>query len=83
LVGDLVDEVILGFVGPIWMTSEGGLIGKLSVTQRALVDVWEVCLCVEGPQDRVVGPEGTIDAKILSGKLWVLGHILDDNSRID
>jgi hypothetical protein len=43
-----VDEVIWGFVGPVGMSSESGLIGKLSITQGALVDIWEVCLCVEG-----------------------------------
>jgi hypothetical protein len=45
--GVLIDEVVLGFVSPNGMASESGLIGELSVTQGALVDVWEVCLCVE------------------------------------
>jgi hypothetical protein len=49
------------------MTSEGGLVGELSVTQRALVDVWEVCLGMKGSQERVIGPEGTIDAEIAMG----------------
>ena len=74
-----MDEVIRGFVGPVRVSSESGLVGELSVTQRALVDVWQVCLCVEGSQDRIVGPERTIDAEILSGELWVLGHILDED----
>jgi hypothetical protein len=43
-----VDEVIWGSVGSVGMTSEGSLIGKLSVAERTLVDIWEVCLCAEG-----------------------------------
>jgi hypothetical protein len=50
----LIDDVVLGFVGSKWMTSESGLIGELSVTQRALVDGWEMCLCMECSQDGVV-----------------------------
>ena len=62
-----MDDVIWGFICPVGMTSEGGLIGKLPVAQRALVDVWEVCLCMEGAQDGIVRPEGTIDAEIAAG----------------
>jgi hypothetical protein len=74
---DLIDEVVLGFVSPVGMLSEGGLIGELSVTQGTLMDVWEVCLCVEGSQDGIVGPKGAIDAEVAAGKLWILGHALD------
>ena len=44
-----MDKMIWGFIGAVGMTSESGLVGELSVTQRALVDVWQVCLGVEGP----------------------------------
>jgi hypothetical protein len=47
----LMDEVIWGLISPKGMTSEGGLIGELSIVERALVDVWEVCLSVKGSQD--------------------------------
>jgi hypothetical protein len=47
--GVLVDEMIWGFIGPVGMTSEGGLVGKLSIAQRTLMDVWGMCLSVEGP----------------------------------
>jgi hypothetical protein len=75
--GVLIDEVVLGFVSPNGVASEGGLIGELSVTQGALVDVWEVCLCVKCSQDGVVRPEGAIDAEVTAWELWVLGHVLD------
>jgi hypothetical protein len=73
---DLVDVVIIGLVSPVGMTSESSLVGELSVTEGTLMDVWKVCLCVEGSQDRVVRPEGAIDAEISTGELWVLGHVL-------
>jgi hypothetical protein len=72
-----IDEMIWGLVSPVRVTSEGGLVGELSVAQGALVDVWEVCLSVEGSQDGVVGPERTIDAEVSAWELWVLGHILN------
>jgi hypothetical protein len=50
----LIDDVILGLASPNGMASEGGLIGELPVTQGALMDVWQVCLCMEGPQDGIV-----------------------------
>jgi hypothetical protein len=62
-----VDDVIWGFISPVGMTSEGGLVGELSIAERALVDVWEVCLSVKGSQDRIVRPEGAIDAEIATG----------------
>jgi hypothetical protein len=46
-----VDEVIWGFISPVGVASEGGLVGELSIAERALVDVWEVCLSVKGSQD--------------------------------
>jgi hypothetical protein len=64
---DLIDDVMWGFVSPVRMSSEGGLVGELSVTQRTLIDVWGVCLSVEGPQDGIVGPKGTIDAEVATG----------------
>jgi hypothetical protein len=56
-----------GFISPVGMTSESGLVGELSVAERALVDVWEVCLSVKGSQDRIVGPEGAIDTEVAAG----------------
>ena len=44
-----MDEMGWGFVFPVGVSSEGALIGKLPIAQRALVDVWDVCLGVEGP----------------------------------
>jgi hypothetical protein len=41
--------VIVGFRNPVRVTSEGKLAGELSGTKGALVNVWEMCLCVEGP----------------------------------
>jgi hypothetical protein len=64
-----MDEMVWGFVGSVGVASEGCLIGELSVTQRALMNVWEMCLGMKGSQDRVIGPEGAIDAEISTGKL--------------
>jgi hypothetical protein len=47
----LIDDVIWGFVSPVGVASERGLVGELPVAERALVDVWEVCLSVKGSQD--------------------------------
>jgi hypothetical protein len=41
--------VVIGFIGSMRMTSEGKLTDELSCAQRALVNVWEVCLHMEGP----------------------------------
>jgi hypothetical protein len=62
-----MDEVVWGFVGSVGVTSEGCLIGELSVAQRAPMNVWEMCLSVEGSQDGIVGPEGIIDVEIAAG----------------
>jgi hypothetical protein len=43
-----VDGTVVGFMGSMRVSSKGGLTDKLSGTQRTLMDVWEVCLCVEG-----------------------------------
>ena len=59
--------MVLGLVSPNGMVSECGLIGELSVTQGALMDVWKVCLSVEGPQDGIVRPEGAVDTEVLAG----------------
>jgi hypothetical protein len=71
----LMDDVIWGLVSPKGVASERGLVGELPVTEGTLVDVWKVCLSVKGSQDRVVGPEGAIDAEVSTGKLWGLGHV--------
>jgi hypothetical protein len=71
---DLVDGVVVGLISPVGMASECGLVGELPVAEGTLMDVWKVCLCMEGSQDRVVRPEGAIDAEVSTGKLWVLGH---------
>jgi hypothetical protein len=71
----LVDDVIWGLVSPVGMASEHSLVSELSVTQRALVDVWEVCLGMKGSQDQIIRPEGAIDTEVSAGKLWGLGHV--------
>jgi hypothetical protein len=43
-----VGGVVIGFVGSVRMVSEGKLVDELSGTKGTLVNVWEVCLCVEG-----------------------------------
>jgi hypothetical protein len=58
------------------------LVGELPVAEGTLMDVWKMCLHMEGSQDRVVRPEGTIDAEVVTGKLWVLGHVLGGISRV-
>jgi hypothetical protein len=50
----LVDDVVWGFVSPVGVASECGLVGELPVAEGTLMDVWKVCLCMEGSQDRVV-----------------------------
>jgi hypothetical protein len=50
----LIDDVIWGLVSPVGVASECGLVGELSVAKGALMDVWKVCLCMEGSQDRII-----------------------------
>jgi hypothetical protein len=50
----LIDDVIWGLISPVGVASERGLVGELPVAEGTLMDVWKVCLCMEGSQDRVV-----------------------------
>jgi hypothetical protein len=52
------------FVGVVEMASEGKAIGESLDTQGTLVDVWEVCLHVEGSLKRIVRPVDTVGAGV-------------------
>jgi hypothetical protein len=51
-------------VGVVEVASEGQAVGESLDTQGALVDVWEMCLYVEGSLKGVVGPIDAIDAGV-------------------
>jgi hypothetical protein len=61
------------------MASERGVVGESSDAQRALMDVWEVRLHVEGSLKGIVGPIDAVSAGIAATGSERLGlvHALD------
>jgi hypothetical protein len=62
-------------VGVVEVASEGEAVGKSLDTQGTLVDVWKVCLRVEGSLKGVVRPIGTVGAGIAATGSQRLGLI--------
>jgi hypothetical protein len=56
--------LVIELVDLVKMSSEGGAVGEPFDAQRALVDVWEVCLHVECSLERIVRPIGAVDARV-------------------
>jgi hypothetical protein len=56
--------LIIELVDLVKMASEGSAVGESFDAQGALVDVWEMCLHVEGSLERVVRPIGTVNAGV-------------------
>jgi hypothetical protein len=63
------------FVGVVEMASEGKAIGESLDTQRALVDVWEMCLYVEGSLKGIVRPVDTVGAGVAATESQRLGLV--------
>jgi hypothetical protein len=73
---------ITEFVGVVEMASERKTVDEPFGTQGALVDVWTMCLLVEGAFEGVVGPIGTVDTGVAAAGSERLGlvHILDGSA---
>jgi hypothetical protein len=48
------------------MASERDAVGEPSDAQGTLVDVWEMCLCMEGPLEGVVRPVDAVSTGVAS-----------------
>jgi hypothetical protein len=67
------------FVDVVEMASERETIGKPFDAQGALMDVWEMCLYVEGSLEGIVRPIDAIGARVATAESQGLGlmHMLD------
>jgi hypothetical protein len=63
------------FVGVVEVASERETVGEPFDTQGTLVDVWTVCLLVEGPLERVVRPVGAVGTGVTATRSEGLGLV--------
>jgi hypothetical protein len=71
------------FVGVVEVASERKTVGESFNAQGALVDVWTMCLLVEGAFEGIAGPIDAMGTGIAAAELQGLGlmHILDGGDR--
>jgi hypothetical protein len=67
--------MIAELVDFVEMASERGAVGEPFDAQGALMDVWEMCLCVEGPLKGVVRPVDTVGTGVAAAESQELGLV--------
>jgi hypothetical protein len=65
---EVTSGLVIELVDFVEMTSKGSAVGKPFDAQRALVDVWEMCLRVEGPLEGVVRPIGAVGTGVAAAE---------------
>jgi hypothetical protein len=75
--------LVVELVDLVEMVSEGGTVGESLDAQGTLVNVWKMCLRVEGSLERVVRPIDTVCAGVVPARSQKLGleHALGERSK--
>jgi hypothetical protein len=80
---EVTSGLVIELVDLVEITSKGGAVGEPFDAQGTLVDMWEVCLRVEGSLEGVVRPVSAVDTEIVVARSQELGlvHALDERGK--